>query len=266
VTRPRGSARPPEIEIRRAGRTRRLYVGGVLASQWNPGRTLAGGYWDALATAAFLSPARCETALVLGLGGGAVVHVLRGTARPRRIVGVEADERVLHAAAEAFPLAGEDLVVEVGDAVDRALRPGERFDLVVDDLYEMAECRADRPAVEGERWFRALARRTSPRGVVAVNFVDEAAYARARRALGRAWASFGTVVRFDFDAWRNVVVAATREPGGIERHEAAFRGAVPDREARARGFRSTPVRIRRRAARRGSAPGVVGAAGRTKGR
>jgi hypothetical protein len=266
VSGPRARPRESEIVVRRVGATRRLYVGGVLASQWNPGRTLAGGYWDALATAPFLSEAPCETALVLGLGGGAVVHVLRGTVRPRRVVGVEADARVLRAARAEFPLEGEDLVVEVGDAVARARRPGERFDLVVDDLYEMASSRADRPAAEGEAWFRALARRTSPGGVLAVNFVDEAAYERARPALARALRSFRTVARFDFDGWTNVVVGATRAPGGIERYEAAFCGAVPDREARARGFRSTPVRIRSGGPRPGAGTASAGGAGRAKGR
>jgi spermidine synthase len=230
------------VEVRRAGGTVRLYVGGVLASQWHPRRTLAGGYWDALATAPLLLARPCRSALVLGLGGGAVVSVLRRVSAPPRVVGVEADRTVLRRAAAAFPLRGPDLEVVVDDARSYLERGDERFDLVVDDVYEMAARGASRPARDDLGWFPALVRRASVDGAVAVNFIDEDALRGARPALSRALESHRTVVRFDFDRWQNVVVAAAREGDGLERYEAAFAGAVPGREARARGFCLTAFR------------------------
>jgi SAM-dependent methyltransferase len=237
------------VEVRRAGGTRRLYVGEVLATQWHPKRTLAGGYWDALGTAALLSPAPCRTALVLGLGGGGVVHVLRRVARPRRIVGVETDRRVLAAARRAFPLRGDDLEVVVEDARRFLARSRERFDLVIDDVYEMAARRATRLGAEAA-WFSALARRVAPRGVLAVNFVDAEAFDAARRGPLRRLSGFPAAFRFDFDAWQNVVVAAVRAPSSVARYEAAFAAAVPGREARRRGFALTAFRIPARPLRR----------------
>jgi hypothetical protein len=219
-------------------------VGGVLASQWNPRRALTGGYWDALGTAPLLARGPCRSALVLGLGAGAVVQALRRFVRPARIVGVEADPSVLRAGSAAFRLRGPDLRVVVGDA-RRVVEAGtRRFDLVVDDVYEMVARRADRPAGVGARWFAALARRVAPGGVLAVNFVDPAAFRAARPGLFGALRGFSGAFRFDFDRWHNVVVAATRGPGDVARYESAFAGAVPGREARGRGFHLTRLRVR----------------------
>jgi spermidine synthase len=184
------------------------------------------------------------------------VHVLRRTVRPRRIVGVEADEAVLAAARAAFPLAGRDLRVVAGDARRFLATTRSRFDLVVDDVYEMAGRSATRKAAGDVAWWRALVARVAPGGVLAVNFLDEASFAEALPGLLRALPPQSRAFRFDFDAWHNVVFASTPLSGDAGRHESALRGAVPDREARARGFHLTALRV----------PGGGGRARRAKGR
>ena len=57
-------------EVRRAGRTLRLYANGVQHSEFHPKRLLTGSVWDLLWLPALLhEPSRFRRVLVLGLGG-----------------------------------------------------------------------------------------------------------------------------------------------------------------------------------------------------
>ena len=74
----KGCSTDGELEVRSAGATRRLYCDGVLHTQYNPKHILTGDVWDPMGLAPAVSaPGTIQKALVLGLGGGAVVHQLR---------------------------------------------------------------------------------------------------------------------------------------------------------------------------------------------
>ena len=76
-------------EIRSAGQTRRLYTDGVFHSQFNPVHAVTGGVWDVLMLPAFFKPAdSIKRVLVLGVGGGAVIHQLQRYIKPDEIIGV----------------------------------------------------------------------------------------------------------------------------------------------------------------------------------
>ncbi|HHH44614.1 MAG TPA: class I SAM-dependent methyltransferase, partial [Gammaproteobacteria bacterium] len=79
-----------DYQVRRAGRTLRLYTNGVFHSQYNPARPVTGSVWDLLLVPAFFyPPAELQRILVLGVGGGAVIQNLRRFVQPQQIVGVE---------------------------------------------------------------------------------------------------------------------------------------------------------------------------------
>ena len=65
-----------------------LYVDGSCASVWQPGVRITGGSWDLLAAPVLLVPAgRAPRVLLLGVGGGTVIRVVRALcpeARDRR--------------------------------------------------------------------------------------------------------------------------------------------------------------------------------------
>jgi spermidine synthase len=80
----------PRVRIAEDDGRRALLVDGVVQSvAVEPGLEV-GGYWSAL-----LPSVRPRRALVLGLGGGTLVHLLRRRFGDVSIVGVEVDENVL---------------------------------------------------------------------------------------------------------------------------------------------------------------------------
>ncbi len=164
------------LEVRAAGRTRRLYVDGVYHTSWNPGRALTGAVWDPLALATFcVRPEGARSALVLGVGGGAALRMLHAFAPPARLVGVEWDAQVLAAARRWFGLDETGAELVVGDArawVRRNAR--RRFELVVDDLYAEEGGEPVRPpGLDDDAWWRRVVALVAPGGALVVNFVAQ---------------------------------------------------------------------------------------------
>jgi spermidine synthase len=202
-------------EVRSAGASLRLYVDGVLHTAWNPRTGLTGAVWDPLAFAALLAARPVRTVLLLGVGGGAAVHLLRRHVRPARIVAVEREAVLLDVARRHFGLAGPDVELVEADAVAwvaAARRPA--FDLVIDDLFHEEDGEPVR-AAGGTSWWRRLARRTSRGGVLVVNFAERSRFESS--ALARdPWfrRRFPTAVRFSCPGYTNAIVAFTDAPGG----------------------------------------------------
>ena len=206
----RGRADRGLLEVRTAGRTLRLYVAGVLHSAWNPARETTGSVWDALGLAPWLAGVdRLRQVLVLGLGGGAAVQLIRRHLRPRRLVAVERDRLTLRVAQEYFGVEGSDVELHVADAVEWVRKSRRRFDLVVDDLFVESNGDPTRPRSTGHlKWWRGLLRLLSPGGMLVVNLPDAAAARRSRLLVDqsvRARLPFAATIAFrDYE---NVVVA-----------------------------------------------------------
>jgi spermidine synthase len=110
-----------------------------------------GGYWVAM-----LPDVRPRRALVLGLGGGTIVHLLRRRFGEVSVVGVEADAKVLELARAEFGLELPGLEAVAGDAFEFVATCRERFDYICVDLYR------------GERFQRAVLGRPFLRGLEAL--------------------------------------------------------------------------------------------------
>lgn len=206
-----GSIRGRRVEVRAAGATRRLVVDGVLHTAWNPRVGLTGAVWDPLGLAALLAPRR-RSALLLGVGGGAAIHLLRRHAGVGRIVGVEREPALVDVARRWFDLDGPDLEPVCDDAARwvRAHRR-DRFDVVIDDLFHEAEGEPVR-AVGGPAWWRLVASLVAPGGVLVVNFAELGALRASgllaeRRLLGR----FRSFFRFSCPGYTNAIVAFARD-------------------------------------------------------
>ena len=153
------------VEVRAHGRTRRLYVDGVLHTSWHPGRALTGSIWDHLALSTFfVAEGGARTALVLGVGGGAALQLLARLAPPQRLVGIDVDQLMLRIARRWFGVAsGRGVELVRADAATwLSEHPRERFDLVVDDLYLAADGLPVRPGSLPRNWWRRLAARVRP--------------------------------------------------------------------------------------------------------
>jgi spermidine synthase len=107
-----------------------LLVDGVVQSLDPDSPAVEQGYWSAM-----LPNVRPEQALILGLGGGTLAHLLHRRVGPVPVVGVDSDTAVvdLVRALEWLDLPG--LRVEVADAFEYVYQTRERFDFVAVDLF-----------------------------------------------------------------------------------------------------------------------------------
>lgn len=124
------------FEVRSAGATRRLYSNGVLHSQWNPNRLITGAIWDLLVLPGFFLNTPPKRVLVLGLGGGTVVHLIRHFFPQCAITCVEREPMHIKLARRYFALPKDVEVIE-GDAYAvLAKQKRKYFDWILDDVFQ----------------------------------------------------------------------------------------------------------------------------------
>lgn len=155
-------------EIRTHGKTVRLYTNKVMHTQYHPGRP-SRGVWDLLVLPALALP-KVERVLLLGLGGGAAVHLLRQWCPGAHITALELNPVHISLARRFFDIKGRDLTLVHGDA--RAYVEnyrGEPFDLVIEDVFQDSEGTPDRAFAADRRWCMALRKLVSKRGALVMN-------------------------------------------------------------------------------------------------
>ncbi len=174
-------------QVRTAGKTLRLYTNGVLHSQYNPVKTLTGSVWDLL----FL-PSLCLTSertrhpissstqlnikplkiLVLGVGGGAVLHMMNAFFNCEKIVGLELNPTHIEIAKRYFSLNEAVFELIETDAIEWIENyNGEKFDVIIDDLFYEESGEPIKVAPPTPTWFYHLYRHLIPGGIVIMNFI-----------------------------------------------------------------------------------------------
>ncbi len=128
-------------------------------------------YLRALGLAARLRSPPLRTALLVGLGGGGAVHLLRAIAPRCRIVVIEADSAVIDVARRWFGIRPDRrLRLEQADALDLAdQRKGataSSFDLILHDTYD---CDALPDPLATTNFLTALRDRLAATGLLVVN-------------------------------------------------------------------------------------------------
>jgi spermidine synthase len=155
-------------EVRTAGRSVRLYTNRVMHTQYHPAHKLTRGVWDLLALPA-LALASVKRVLLLGVGGGAAVHLLRHWCPGVEITGVELNPVHLQLARRFFGLRQRDVKLVEGDArVFVENYRGKPFDLVIEDLFG-GDGVPDRSFAADHRWCTALDRLVSADGALVMN-------------------------------------------------------------------------------------------------
>lgn len=206
-----------DYQVRRAGNSLRLYTQGVFHSQWNSRRPLAGHLWDLLFLPAVLvsESHAIKSALMLGVGGGAVINSLNYFLKPKKIVGVDLDKVHLNIARRFFLEHQDNVRLVQQDARDFTASDKSRYQFIVEDLF----CRADVPgdgavrAVTMDRqWLKALSARLATSGVLAINFESEL---QLRRALPRAQLKangFQSLFSLSLPNYENAIAVCLRQP------------------------------------------------------
>lgn len=180
------------LEVRQHGPRRALNLGPFTLSVWSADAsdTFSNLYWGRCAARLAAWTDRPASALILGLGGGTLAHLLHRCTGVSRIVGLEIDPVVMELGRRWFYLDCTDgLTVIEADAVtwlqDRAAA-GVRFDVVIDDLAVGDDAPDGTPDPE---WLELLLAVLTPEGVLTLNRLDPSAD-RVERAAARvrdAW-------------------------------------------------------------------------------
>lgn len=163
-------------EVRTAGQTRRLYTDGVFHSQFNSQHAVIGGVWDVLMLPAFFHPASdIKRVLVLGVGGGAVIHQLQRYIRPNEIIGIELNPVHIMLAKRFFGITSKSAKLVQTDAVKWLEEyNGPSFDMIIDDLFGEQDGEPWRAVKANKAWFEKLNSHLSPEGVLVMNFISQA--------------------------------------------------------------------------------------------
>jgi spermidine synthase len=135
-----------------------------------------------------------ERVLLLGLGGGSALELLRERGVRAAVDAIELDPEVVRLARARFGIERwQPLAIHVADALVWIDQPGPRYDMVLVDLFVEDVIP---PLAREEGFVRALAARLAPGGLLLFNQLGHtpahaaAAHAFAQRAaawLGSAW-------------------------------------------------------------------------------
>lgn len=170
-------------EVRSAGNSLRLYTNGVFHSQYHPQQVVTGYVWDLLLLPVFFYPPKTiKRVLVLGVGGGAVIHSLQHFIAPESIDGVELDAVHVQIAQRYFGISGADVTLHTADAIRWvAAYTGAKFDVIIDDVFADYEGQPVQVAEATPQWLALLRKHLTPQGMVIKNFVDQKTLTTALR-------------------------------------------------------------------------------------
>ena len=164
----------PHVRVQRTGGDKFLFVDGSCASIWRPGHAFTGGSWDLLAAPVLLAPAdRAPRVLLLGVGGGTVIRVVRALRPEADIVAIDLDAEVLAVARRAFALDSLGARIVCTDAQRYVAESNGRapFDVIIDDIYEPDGAGMRKP--DGWRTtLRGAVACLNPGGVLVCNALD----------------------------------------------------------------------------------------------
>lgn len=167
-------------EVRTAGRSIRLYTNGAFHSQYNPAHLFTGAVWDLLALPSLSMDIPASNVLVLGVGGGTVIHQLDALHSLKKVTGIELDPMHIRIAVKLFQLRYRHTELIQADARNWLETSRATFDYIVDDVYLHGEVDPKRPFYPDRQWCELLATHLKPGGAVVQNHID-ASNARAGR-------------------------------------------------------------------------------------
>lgn len=199
--------RDTRYEVRTAGRTRRLYTNGVFHSQYHPDRAHSGGVWDLLVMPAFFRPpGRIKRVLLLGVGGGSAIHLLRQFVEPVEIIGVELSKTHLQIARKFFGIKKSMATLHHADAVQWLKNyDGPAFDLIIDDLFGSNDD-TERAVPADKSWCKTLLRNLNKNGTLVMNFIGNKALKQSACVTEPTISQhFKSSFQFSLPAYENVI-------------------------------------------------------------
>lgn len=205
-------------QVRSAGKTVRLYKDGVFHSHYNPNLVVTRGVWDLLVLPALLHPpGSIRSVLMLGVGGGAAIHLLQHFVQPLHITAIELDSIHLKIAKRFFKVNYSNTELLQADAIQwvnkqAAKKRPPRFDLIIDDLYGEKDGEPMRAIEANADWVKQSCQLLAKDGLLVTNFVSrrEMRDSYVSKA-SRKTSGFKSSYRFENPNYENVIVASSRQ-------------------------------------------------------
>jgi spermidine synthase len=202
-------------QVRTAGRTRRLYTDGVFHSQYHPQRLFAGSIWDLLMMPAlFVEPGQIRRILLLGVGGGTAIHLLRHYVKPEVIDAIDLSSVHLDIARRFFDVQPSMANLICADGIDWLKNyTGPRYDMIIDDMYGEADGEPVRATELDYKWLSTLRKHLKPEGVMVLNTMSSRELQQAacfsHASLSK---SFRSAYQLYLPIYHNAVGAVFRQP------------------------------------------------------
>lgn len=191
-----------QYEVRTAGQTVRLYSNGVLHSQFNPNHVISGAIWDLLLLPIFLKPTPPKNVLLLGLGGGTLVHTIKTFFPSAVITCVELDKQHIQIAKRFFNIPKQSVEIHHGDAYEFLRRTPEKYDWIIDDVFQHVTGEPERSSDQYQT-HRLYKRCLNKDGLLSLNLIGK----RQLENIQPMMANWQQVYQFTHPLYENRIVA-----------------------------------------------------------
>jgi spermidine synthase len=200
-----------EYQVRTAGNSVRLYSNGVLHSQYNPLNPISGAIWDLLLLPAFLRPVPPKNILLLGLGGGTLVHLIRLFFPLAHITCVDLDNEHIKIAKQYFKIPESNIRVVQGDAYEFLKRTKDTFDWIIDDVFQHVTGEPERSG-SAYQLLKTYQINLTPDGILSLNIIGKRQFENIHPLIS----GFNCAVQFMHPLYENKIVGLfnTSENGG----------------------------------------------------
>jgi spermidine synthase len=196
-----------EYQVRTAGNSVRLYSNGVLHSQYNPLHPISGAIWDLLLLPAFLMPTPPKNVLLLGLGGGTLVHLIRLFFPKANITCVDIDQQHIKIAKFFFKIPSKNVTIIEGDAYSVLSASAQRYDWIIDDVFEHTSGQPERGS-DVFTLLKTYLSNLSKDGLLSLNLIGK----RQLENMQPLMKGFNQVVQFSHPLYENKIVALLNVP------------------------------------------------------
>jgi len=189
-------------EVRTAGASVRLYSNGVLHSQFNPKQVISGAIWDLLLLPGFLKKEEPRQILLLGLGGGTLVHLIRHFFPQASITCVELDKHHIQIAKRFFKIPTKSVELHQGDAYAFLKNTDRKYDWIIDDVFQHVTGEPERTD-SSYQTLKLYKRCLEKSGLLSLNLIGKQQLENAHSL----FSGYSTVVQFTHPLYENRIIA-----------------------------------------------------------
>ncbi len=174
---------------------------------------------------AFYHPLKRPEILILGVGGGAAIHLFNQLLEQPTITGIEYDELHLKIAREFFGCDAKTAELIHADAYHWIEKHSQKYTVLLDDLFVDGPDDPVRPKAVTRQWIEQLSCRLTADGVLIQNHLS-AATARTVARDPTTRKIFSHALIFHHPRYTNGILAMYQQPVDIRRARVALKNFI----------------------------------------